>query len=247
MAVVIEEYEIDGDNAVAASLTNNFASQPNSGNQWLVMGGVYFADGTDDISITAPASTTQRITPGTGGNINMVAAEKSSSGSDGTASTVTKSGTNRSLGIFAANISGAVYDTTAGSAKDGPTSSVTSRTTTSSGNVSADNSLAIHTTFMRRVGTYTYSFTNSTTELASIVAATSNQLSVHVGTKTVSSGATATTGFQMDTGTATNLVAGQVIYNPDNSAPTVTVPATHRATIGVAEVLSGLSVTDPDV
>ena len=33
---------------------------------------------------------------------------------------------------------------------------------------------------------------------------------------------------------------------PNNTAPTVTVPATHRATIGVAEVVSGISITDPD-
>lgn len=33
---------------------------------------------------------------------------------------------------------------------------------------------------------------------------------------------------------------------PNNTAATITVPATHRATIGVAEVVSGISVTDPD-
>lgn len=253
MAVTIVDTKLSGGGTAAASVTNTFDAQPSSGNIVIGCGGCWFMEGSSTLSYSAPASLTTLISaysanPEMGGLLVY----KSSSGSDGAAVTLDKSGTTRSMALLSLSLSGAGAPDAYGSnspTADGTSISVTTNAGASSGSVTTDNSVAYFVVLRRaRAETLTdVVYSNSFTEVDKRQSSSDSNTEIYVAKKTVNiADGTITCQWSSATATAAGLQAFLFVVPPTNTAPTITVPGAQRYVIGVPEVVSGLSMTDPD-
>lgn len=243
MAISQVETLLDGANAAANALDQDFAVAPANGTHVICAGACFFPDGTGTISFSNPSSLTTRQNQDAGGNLAAMLYGKDAGASEGTAVDWDKTGDAEALAAIAINVDGSNGYDTSGKAT---TDSDTELTVTADDNTTTDGSRAYLFIFVQQPsGGYTPTTPTGWTLIDEEHSGASNLVGAHVYYKDVDSGSAASGTFSR-TGTAARIKGFVYVVGPGNADPVLTVPGAQRYVRGKAHVISGVSAVDAD-